>query len=153
MAATDEPGADRKSPSIVRPHLAGVLVVWSAKIGFFVLLYFASLLVVSFFAKTPRTSWMICFLLSLLGLSGHFAAWLMLAYRSKGYGVSGSFLFWEYWLLVLASGVSASFAFRGYERYFVLFLFVVAVWLSSQFIPMLWYVPVHAVGRFLGKVR
>jgi hypothetical protein len=153
MAAPYEPETDSKSGAIVRPRHARVLLVWSAKIGFFVLLYFVGLLVASVFAKAPRPFWMICFVLSLLGLCGYFAAWLILAYRSMGYGISGSFLFWEYWLLALASGVSASFAFSGLQRYFVLLLVVSGVWLSSQFVPLLWYVPVRAVSRLLRQVR
>ena len=76
MAAPLEPESDSKSASIKRLQDSGILFVWAAKIGFYVLLYFAGLLAVSIFANTLRTFWMLCFALSLFAPCGHFAAWL-----------------------------------------------------------------------------
>jgi hypothetical protein len=141
--------AKNMAESTARLQDAAALFVWAAKIGFFVLLYFVALLVASTLAHTPRAFWMVCFSLSLLALGGHLAAWLILSFRSKGFGISGSFLFWEFWLLTLASVVSALFAFHGKERYLVLFLLVGALLVSTQLVGLLWIVPVRAIGRVL----
>ena len=151
VATPTEPEA--KVKIYKQQKIAGVLFVWAAKIGFYVLLYFSGLLVVSFFANTLRAFWMLCFALSLFALCGHFAAWLILSYRSMGYGISGSFLYWEYWLLAMASGASAVFVFSSYQRYLVLLLLAGGIWLSTRFIPMLWVVPCRAIGLSLGLVR
>ena len=74
---------------------------------------------------------------------------MVLSYRSIGYGISGSFLFWEYWLLALASIISALFAFHGKERYLVLILLVGGIVVSTQLVGLLWIVPVTAIGRVL----
>src|ERR1700746_2108376 len=123
------------SASTVRLQDSAALFVWAAKVGFFVLLCFAGLLVASIFTKIPRSFWMICLLLSLLVLGGHLAAWLVFSYRSPmGYGIARSFLFWEYWRLALASVVSALFAFHGNERYLVLFLLIGGIVVSTQLV-------------------
>jgi len=147
MAASTEPESKSKTANRRRLRNSGMLFVWAAKLGFFALLYFLGLLVASILVSTPHVLWMICFLLSLLALCGHVAAWWILSYRSKGYGISGSFLYWEYWLLVMGSGVSALFAFRSYQRYLVLFLLAVGIWVSLQFFRLLWTVPVRALSR------
>jgi len=153
MATPVEPESYSKSAQISRLQDSGVLFFWAARIGFYVLLYFVGLLIVSIFANTHRAFWMLCFALSLFALCSHFVAWLILSYRSMGYGVSGSFLYWEYWLLAMASGTSAPFAFSGYQRYLVLFLLVAGVGLSVQFVPLLWFVPVRAIGRSIRPGR
>ena len=80
----------------------------------------------------------------------HLAAWLVFSYHSPmGYGIAGSFLFWEYWLLALASVVSALFAFHGNERYLVLLLLIGGIVVSTQLVGLLWIVPVTAIGRVL----
>jgi hypothetical protein len=139
--------------SAARLQRSGMIFSWAGKIGFWVLLYFVSLLIAAPFARIPRALWMICFDFSLLALAGHLAAWFVLSYRSIGYGISGSFLILEYWLLVMASTVSASFAFGGYRRYLVLFLLVSGISLLLLFTPMLWVGPVRAIGRLLRPSR
>jgi hypothetical protein len=136
-------------PSVVRLRWAGRIFFWAGNIGICVLLYFVSLLIAAHFVKLSRASWMICFASSLLALSGHLVGWLFLIYRSKGYGISGFLIVWQYWLLALVSTVSVSFAFSGFQRYFVLFGLVSGIWLSSQIVPMLLVGPVMAIRRFL----
>ena len=153
MAMPTEPASEGKSESNMRLRNSSVVFSWAAKIGFYVLLYFVGLLLVSIFANTLRAFWMLCFALSLFALCGHFVAWLILYYRSMGYGISGSFLYWEYWLLAIASGTSTLFAFSGYQRYLVLFLLVAGAGLSTQFVPLLWFVPVRAIGRSIRPGR
>ena len=140
-------------PSVVRLRWAGRIWFWVGNIGLCVLLYFVSLLIAGPFRKLSRASWMICFVSSLLALGGHLAGWFLLIYRSKGYGISGFLIVWQYWLLALVSGVSASFAFSGYQRYVVIFVLVSGIWLSSQFVPMLLVGPVIAIRRLLKSSR
>jgi hypothetical protein len=155
MSAPTEPESESESRSarIGRLQKSSSVFIWATQIGCYVLLYSVGLLVASIFVRSLHILWIICFLFSVLALCGHLAAWLILSYRSMGYGISSSFLFWEYWLLALASGVSTFFAFSSYQRYLVLLLLVGGIWLSTRFIPMLWVVPWRAIGRSLGLVR
>jgi hypothetical protein len=127
-----------------------VIFALAAKIGFLALAIFIVLLIASIFANTPRILWLIGFLAALFALCAQLAGWLVLSYRSAGYGMGGTFLYWEYWLLVLASGVSASFAFSGWLRYLALCLLAGGIWLSTQFFGLLWMVPYRSAVRLLG---
>jgi hypothetical protein len=155
MAAPREPVSESRSARVERLQKSSRVFIWAAQIGFYVLLYFVGLLVASIFVGSLHILWKICFLLSVLALCGHLAAWLILSHRSMGYGISSSFSFliWEFWLLGVASGVSTFFAFSSYQRYLVLFLLVGIIGVSSSFIPLLRTAPVRALGRTIRPVR
>lgn len=129
----------RRSATLFR--LAGTL-------GLFALLFCAALLIALGFASVPRSLWISSFVLNIAALCGQLAAWLTLSYRSGGYGVSGSFLYWEYWLLSMASFLSASLTFTGYQRYVAFVVLAIGVRFSTQLVPLLWSVPYRSAMRF-----
>lgn len=127
-------------------YLAKLFVV-AVYIGFLALLYFVGLLLASVIASSPsRGWWIISFAFAFIALSTHLAAWLVVFCRCAGFGVSNSFLFWHYWLLVLASALSIPFAFRGYVRYLAFGLLASTLLVTLRFASAWWYLSIRGFG-------
>lgn len=122
------------------------LFLAAANIGFLALLCVVGLLLASVIASTPsRGWWIISFAFAFVALSTHLATWLVLFRRAAGFGASNPLLFWQYWLLVLASGLSIPFAFRGYVRYLAFGALVCELLVSLRFTPV-WYLAIRGFG-------
>jgi hypothetical protein len=90
---------------------------WATIIGWFALLYCACLVIAAVFVRVPISMWTICFAMNLVVLGAHLSGWLVISHDSMGYGVGGSILYTEYWLVALATAVSAVFTFTSPLRF------------------------------------
>jgi hypothetical protein len=106
--------AQRHESNYRRLRWSGKLFSLGAWVGVVALLSSAILVLTYPFLRIPQAYWLLCFVLSVVGLCGLVAGDLAVSWNSNGYGFSGfSRLVSLYWLLVFRRGTRRS---KGLRR-------------------------------------
>jgi hypothetical protein len=146
-----EPSADeaqRRESNRRRLRRSGKLFSLGAKVGVIALLFVTCLLLATQFWNIPQTYWLLCFLVSVVGLCSLIAGHLAISWNSDGYAFNGfGPIVSLYWLLIFGGGFAAVRAFVSPIRYVVLISFVVAVVVSSAATPYFWHGILKSVRR------
>jgi hypothetical protein len=139
MAERSVNGAQRRESIRRRLRLSAKLFSLGAKIGVFALLFLICLLLAIPFRNISQTYWLLCCLVSVVGLCCLIAGHLTISWNSDGYGFNGfGRVVSLYWLLVFGGGLAAAMAFLDPIRYVVLISFVLAIGVSSGATPFFW---------------